>query len=776
MTTAKSPRSTAAGELTFSIVVNTMDRAGPLRTLLQSLEHQSYPSFEVVVVVGPTQDNTLDMLADYEGRIRVLRCPTANLGRSRNIGLLAAQGDIVAFIDDDAVPCRRWLEQLARLFQDPGLDATGGAVYLIHPDYAELQHRIGIFSSLAEQVNVRTSRLEQIVPLGAGRQWVERMMGTNMAYRRQVLLDIGGFDEFFEWIYDDSELALRLAQAGKSLHPVKEAVVYHVPGSSRNRMAFTHNLKWWLQTRSAIYISIKNGPLAGDSSGAIARRCWQLFHHHWRWSWQLWREGKLTFAQFLRMRAEEIKNTVGGVSHGLRHPRRLIDPAGVTPLPAAAVPILPFQNSCSAQQPTVDPVSGRRPSILLPDPPLRICLLSTTYPPAQYEGVGRHTNLIARGLFELGHTVHVIARAEEERISFYDGAYVHRIPYHLDRYQHTQALTKVYHSLNHLHAIHDKVKRLILNDGIQVVDTPLWQTNGLVTAVSGIIPVVVRLQTAVRQIAALQADCDVDTRLIGDLEQALVEQADHLIPNSRATLAAMRRVYGITPSSDRATIVPHGIVPVPDGAVRPFDLDRRAREPGPYTVLYVGRLEKRKGTLDLFEAIPQVLRQVQNVRFIVVGGDNSQNDGFMDRTGMTYPAYFAQRYQGSVPHVQFTGAVSEETLQSLYQSCDLFVAPSLYESFGLIYLEAMNYGKPVIGCRSGGIPEVIDQGVTGLMTEPEAPVALAEAIVALLKSPVKLYEMGVAGRQQLLARFTHLQMARGFEQIYRSVIRAFEEK
>ena len=143
---------------------------------------------------------------------------------------------------------------------------------------------------------------------------------------------------------------------------------------------------------------------------------------------------------------------------------------------------------------------------------------------------------------------------------------------------------------------------------------------------------------------------------------------------------------------------------------------------------------------------------------------------------MTYPAYFAQHYQGCAPYVQLTGAVSEETLQSLYQSCDLFVAPSLYESFGLIYLEAMNYGKPVIGCRSGGIPEVIDQGVTGLMAEPEAPVALAEAIVALLKSPVKLYEMGVAGRQQLLAKFTHLQMARGFEQIYRSVIRAFEEK
>ncbi len=116
------------------------------------------------------------------------------------------------------------------------------------------------------------------------------------------------------------------------------------------------------------------------------------------------------------------------------------------------------------------------------------------------------------------------------------------------------------------------------------------------------------------------------------------------------------------------------------------------------------------------------------------------------------------------------GRVSDSTLQSLYQSCDLFVAPSLYESFGLIYLEAMNYAKPVIGCQAGGIPEVVDHGVTGLLVEPQAPTAVAEAIVSLLKSPVKLREMGVAGRQRLLEEFTHIQMARNFERVYRAVI------
>ena len=202
-------------------------------------------------------------------------------------------------------------------------------------------------------------------------------------------------------------------------------------------------------------------------------------------------------------------------------------------------------------------------------------------------------------------------------------------------------------------------------------------------------------------------------------------------------------------------------------AVRPFDLKRTSDK---LTVLYVGRLEKRKGILDLFQAIPLLLKEVPNATFIIAGSDNSPHDGFQRRTGMDYPTYFKQKYGQLLPHVTFMGRVSDETLHELYQSCDLFVAPSLYESFGLIYIEAMNYAKPVIGCRAGGIPEVIDDGVTGLLVDPEAPKALAEAMVSLLKSPRKLYELGMAGRQQLLSKFTYIQMARNFERVYRAVL------
>jgi glycosyltransferase involved in cell wall biosynthesis len=757
------------GDLTFSVIVNTTDRAGPLQTLLHALEYQSYPHFEVIVVVGPTRDHTLDMLSRYADRVRVLRCPAANLSRSRNIGLLAARGEIVAFVDDDAVPSRNWLWQLARLFADPALDATGGRVYLAHPDLPMIQHSLGIISSLAEQVDARASWLAHIAPPGAGRQWVARMMGTNMAYRRKALLDIGGFDEFFEWLFDDSDVALRLTNAGKIVHPVREAVVYHIPASSRNRVALSFNVKWWLQTKSVVYFTVKNGRAAGDSPHNILLRGLHFAHGHWLWAMQLWRERRLTLAQAWRMRLMEVWSAVNGAQAAWATPRRLVPSASAKAVMNAREPIQIFQNADSARQPTVDPVAGRRASISMPDSPLRICLLSSAYPPVQIEGVGRHTNLMARGLFECGHAVHVITRGERDVVSFYDGAYVHQIAPRVNRYDQFRVYPFLHATLNHSHAAYDRIRQLILNDGIQVVDSPLWQLDGLVTSVGGVLPVVVRLQTALRQIADIQNNRNDDARLIGEMERAFVERATHLVPNSQATLEAVQRVYGLQPAERRFTIVPHGIMPVPDSETQPFGRDRPAHD---LTVLYVGRLEKRKGILDLFAAIPRVMGRLPNVRFIIAGADNSQHDGFQNKAGLDYPAYFASRYPRLLDRVQFTGAVGDDQLNRLYQSCDLFVAPSLYESFGLIYLEAMNYAKAVIGCHAGGIPEVVDHGVTGLLIEPEAPAALAEAILSLLKSPDRLRDMGLAGRQRLLERYTYLQMARAFADIYRSVVTA----
>lgn len=757
---------TSPEPLTLSLVVNTTDRAGPLHTLLRALEHQSYPHFEVIVVVGPTHDNTLEVLAPYRDRVTVLRCPTANLSRSRNIGLLAARGDIVAFIDDDAVPAYHWCAQLARLFADPAVAGTGGVVYLVNPQMATIQHQVGICSSLAEYYDVRPSWLTGLVPPGQGRQWCPRMMGTNMAYRRQALVEVGGFDEFYVYIAEEPDLAQRMTQAGHLMHPVFEAPVYHAPASSRNRQVGTLKARFWMQTRSTLYYAIKNGRAAGDRAGAIATQCRKMVLGHWDWFGQMVRAGKMTLWDYVYLNLQEARVTVEAVWHGLARPRQTIAPARRQAALASAAPIAPYQNLASADQPIVDPVSGREPATPASAPPLRLCLLSSLYPPANYDGIGRLTHLMAQGLFELGHTVHVITRGEREVTQFYDGAYVHTLPLQLTRYARYRGWSPVYYPLNYSHNLFDKIKRLQANDGIQLVDSPIWQFEGLVAARSGRLPVAVRLVTSSRQVAAIQETRDPGLDTLGEMEQALLDRATLILPNTQATLRTVGAAYRLP--ADRPTVcVPYGLVPAPEADTRPFD---PARPPATLTVLYVGRLEKRKGVLDLFHAIPTVLARVPAARFVLAGADNSAHDGFRQRTGLDYPTYFARQHPELAERVTFLGSVDDARLQALYQACDLFVAPSLYESFGLIYLEAMNYAKPVVGCAAGGVPEVVAHGETGLLVAPEAPAALAEALITLLGAPARLREMGLAGRRRLLEKFTHLEMARRFADAYRQAI------
>ena len=92
-----------------SVVISTYNRALGLRTVLEGLRHQTYEDFEVVVVNGPSTDGTTAVLAEYGDRIRTGECREQSLTRSRNVGISIGSGDVVAFIDDDAIPEPGWI-------------------------------------------------------------------------------------------------------------------------------------------------------------------------------------------------------------------------------------------------------------------------------------------------------------------------------------------------------------------------------------------------------------------------------------------------------------------------------------------------------------------------------------------------------------------------------------------------------------------------------------------------------------------------------------------
>jgi glycogen(starch) synthase len=753
----------------FSVIVNTCNRFGPLRTLLYALNRQTYPHFEVLVVVGPTTDNTLEMLRDeFPDRVVLVHCAEYNLSMSRNDGIAQAVGDVIVFIDDDALPALTWLEQLAAAYADPDVAAVGGQVHHnVLPGEVPLNFRHGLVSNYAH-FTWRRSTDDVLPPVPTpGEIWYPQFVGTNMSFRRDALLEIGGFDEHFVYLLEDPDMSLRMALAGKTVMTLSHATVYHAPATSPNRkigagQKFVLNTNWYLEARGFVYFTLKTVRRTGGTRRAL-RRASEFAQGIVTKANDFLSRDLITAAMYPDVRRQIRRGHRWGYFYGALMPRRIRRRFG-----RPERPFKPFLKADSARYPNVYPLpvlkSGKVSA--MEQEPLRICLLSEEYPPSHTDGIARSTYMLARGLSALGHEVHVVKRGEKDACQVDGSAYVHQIQpvprtdhYRQNGYHH------VSQALDYSYAVNDFVYTLEIDHRIQLVDSPMWHFEGLVTAVAGQLPVVVRPVTSIRQLIEIQKHKDADLEMLGYLEEALLQHAAGIAPNSTATMTTLEQLYGINWSEHQHCLTHYGIVPVDESEVLPLNL--KSQSP---IVLFLGRLEQRKGILDLFQAIPQVLKEIPQARFWFAGKDNSAADGFQQEHGLDYPSYFARKYPQLRSKVEFLGFVDDKYLARLYQTCSLFVAPSLYESFGLVYLEAMNHARATIGCNVGGPVDIISHGETGYLVPPETPNALASAVVQALAAPDRLSEMGLAGRQRLLDQFTHIKMAERFVELYQRLL------
>ena len=191
------------------------------------------------------------------------------------------------------------------------------------------------------------------------------------------------------------------------------------------------------------------------------------------------------------------------------------------------------------------------------------------------------------------------------------------------------------------------------------------------------------------------------------------------------------------------------------------DLYRPGAAKVPGRVVYLGRLLPHKGVEHLIDAIPD------GARLSVIG---RVYDG-------EYFAHLQSRAAGQP--VEFITEADDDRVIELLTSAQAFVLPSVYEDFrgrrqalpelvGLVLLEAMACGTPVICTRAGGMPEIITEGQTGFVVEPSSGPAIAAALGPLLDDPARAAAMGVAARADVLARFTWDAVARRCLDQYRS--------
>jgi phosphatidyl-myo-inositol dimannoside synthase len=244
-----------------------------------------------------------------------------------------------------------------------------------------------------------------------------------------------------------------------------------------------------------------------------------------------------------------------------------------------------------------------------------------------------------------------------------------------------------------------------------------------------------------------------------------VKYCDRVIANSTYT-ASLAKEKGASAAS--VSVIPPGVQPerfqssdVADVSKRKFGLD------GKRIILFVGRLAKRKGVREFLQhALGRIAKEIPDACLVVVGDNPAESLTHRNDTIGEIEAVISET--GLPRHVRLLGGLPDEDVIGLYQACDLVVLPALHndsdvEGFGIVLVEAAAAGKPVVATRVGGIPDAVEDGKTGLLTEPGDYERLSDAIISLLIDGQTKRVMGEAAMRRVQDKFCLPKIAGQYE-------------
>lgn len=390
---------------------------------------------------------------------------------------------------------------------------------------------------------------------------------------------------------------------------------------------------------------------------------------------------------------------------------------------------------------------------------MRICLVSQEYPPETGGGgIGTQTYLKAQGLSIRGHEVHVLAASwDHERHDYEDGlATIHRIPYPELRCDGFEESTSW---LAYSTAVAEELWRLQKELSFDIIQFPEYGGEGFIFQTDTFryrtSKYVVQMHGPLAMFAMYMGWPDPHStffRIGSFMEQMVLHHADKLLASSLNTALFCERYYRIQASE---AVVIHSAVDTHQFA----PLEEQSQF-GP-RLLFVGNLAGNKGAGASIQAVVRLIGEFPEIRCRLIGRGDS--DYVRSLQAMVKDG-------GAERNVDFLGYVPYKQLPKHYQWCDFFVGPSIFEPGpGNIYLEAMACGKPVIACSSGGTPEVVIDGQTGLLVPPGDCEALTNAIRSLSSDLGLRRKLGTAARRWVEDRFGIDAYLDRVETVYRGV-------
>lgn len=211
-----------------SVVINTDGRCRDLEMTLNALSSSwDHSQDELIIVLGPSDDDSFAVISKCTLPLRLIRCPVKNLSISRNLGLSAALGRYIAFIDDDASPEPGWLDALLSPLQ-ADLQVAIAAGFVLDGHGQKLLNGYVVADTLgrAQSFASHQDALDEINRIGEHRSFLTAT-GCNMAFRRDLLSCQGGFDAAFEYFLEETDVVLRLIHAGFRCQCAPNSLVRH---------------------------------------------------------------------------------------------------------------------------------------------------------------------------------------------------------------------------------------------------------------------------------------------------------------------------------------------------------------------------------------------------------------------------------------------------------------------------------------------------------------------------------------------------------------------
>lgn len=370
------------------------------------------------------------------------------------------------------------------------------------------------------------------------------------------------------------------------------------------------------------------------------------------------------------------------------------------------------------------------------------------YPPMKAGGIAAHCEDLTQTMVDQGHEPVVVAYGPEEKVEHREGVEVHRVPCT------DNAADTLSWAMSLGHEMEKKAVELSKSHDFDLVHAHDWMT---VPASVGIkktldLSMVFTVHSTQKGRDGLESEYQ---STIHDLEWYGTYEASEVITVGREFSEEVKHLFQVP--EDKVNYIPNGV------NLEKFDAHTENLDRGSYAldweeiVLFVGRMYPQKGPGYLIEAMPEILNRKPEAKFVMCGSGATE-----------HYRNIAKSQVGDKVH--FPGYVTDEELLSLMKRSSMTVAPSVYEPFGIVPLEAAACRTPTVGSYTGGMKDTIVHEYTGLHTYPEDSGSIADQVSRALNDPGWADWMGDKARNRVEDNFRWEQISAWTVGVYQRAV------